>query len=170
VVHGGTGALQKNYSKFLWFELATVTSQALKYDVVTNTPYEYEGLNQPSSTGAHRVPYRCAITRICVECTTTKETQYTDLWVHLLNVPEYRSIAEKAISMLIQMPATDLCQSGFSYLCETKSRKRSSITHIDPLMREQLKRRLFLGLSCWLLTCNIKKAKYHILDFVVYFM
>jgi len=24
----------------LWFELATVTSQALKYDVITYTPYE----------------------------------------------------------------------------------------------------------------------------------
>jgi len=33
----------KNYRKFLWFELATVTSQALKYYVITYTPYE--GLN-----------------------------------------------------------------------------------------------------------------------------
>jgi len=28
----------KNYRKFLWFELATVTSQALKYYVITYTP------------------------------------------------------------------------------------------------------------------------------------
>jgi len=28
---------------FLWFKLATVTSQALKYDVITYT--QYEGLN-----------------------------------------------------------------------------------------------------------------------------
>jgi len=35
----------KKYRKFLWFELATVTSQALKYDVITYTPYE--GLNYP---------------------------------------------------------------------------------------------------------------------------
>jgi len=34
---------QKIYRKFLWFESATVTSQALKYDVITYTPYE--GLN-----------------------------------------------------------------------------------------------------------------------------
>jgi len=40
---GGTSARQKNYTKFLWFELATVTSQALKYDVITYT--SYEGLN-----------------------------------------------------------------------------------------------------------------------------
>jgi len=33
----------KKYRKFLWFELSTVTSQALKYDVITYTPYE--GLN-----------------------------------------------------------------------------------------------------------------------------
>jgi len=36
---GGTIARQKNYRKFLWFELATVTSQAMKYDVITYTPY-----------------------------------------------------------------------------------------------------------------------------------
>ena len=64
-----------------------------------------------------------------------KETPYTEFWVHLLNVPEYRSIAKKAISVLIQMPTTYLCESGFSCLCEIKSRKRNSITHIDPLMR-----------------------------------
>jgi len=29
-----------NYREFLWFELVTVTSQALKYDVITYTPYE----------------------------------------------------------------------------------------------------------------------------------
>jgi len=40
---GGTSARQTNYRKFLRFELATVTSQALKYDVITYTPYE--GLN-----------------------------------------------------------------------------------------------------------------------------
>jgi len=40
---GGTSVRQKNYSKFLWFEMAIVTSQALKYDAITYTPYE--GLN-----------------------------------------------------------------------------------------------------------------------------
>jgi len=37
----GTSARQKNYSKFLVFELATVTPQALKYDVIKYTPYEF---------------------------------------------------------------------------------------------------------------------------------
>jgi len=40
---GGTSARQKFYRKFLWFELAIVTLQALKYDVITYT--SYEGLN-----------------------------------------------------------------------------------------------------------------------------
>jgi len=34
---------KKNYRKFLWFELETVTSQPLKYYIITYTPYE--GLN-----------------------------------------------------------------------------------------------------------------------------
>jgi len=40
---GGTSARQQNCRKILRFELATVTSQALKYDVVSYTPYE--GIN-----------------------------------------------------------------------------------------------------------------------------
>ena len=40
---GGTSESQKNYRRFLYFELATVMSQALKCDVITYTPYE--GLN-----------------------------------------------------------------------------------------------------------------------------
>jgi len=40
---GGRNSRLKNYRKILWFELATVTSQALKYGVITCTPYE--GLN-----------------------------------------------------------------------------------------------------------------------------
>jgi len=40
---GGTSARQKYYRKVLWCELATVTSQALEYDVITDTPCE--GLN-----------------------------------------------------------------------------------------------------------------------------
>ena len=39
----GGSARQNNYTKFLWFDLATVTSQALEYDAFTCTPYE--GLN-----------------------------------------------------------------------------------------------------------------------------
>jgi len=35
--------MSKNYRKFLWFQLATVTSQSFKYDVIIYTPYV--GLN-----------------------------------------------------------------------------------------------------------------------------
>ena len=51
-----------------------------------------------------------------------KETPYTKLWVHLLNVPEYRNLAKKAISVPIHMPTTYLCENVFSCLCEIKSR------------------------------------------------
>jgi len=37
---GGHKWTSKNYRKFLRFELATVTSQALKYDVISYTPYQ----------------------------------------------------------------------------------------------------------------------------------
>ena len=40
---GRVSARQNNYTKFLWLDLATVTSQALEYDAFTCTPYE--GLN-----------------------------------------------------------------------------------------------------------------------------
>jgi len=40
---GGTSARQNKYRILLRFELATVMSQALKYDVITYAPYE--GLN-----------------------------------------------------------------------------------------------------------------------------
>jgi len=35
----GTQVHVKNYRNFLWFEWATVTSQALKYDVITYTQF-----------------------------------------------------------------------------------------------------------------------------------
>jgi len=35
---GGHKRTSKKYRKNLWFELATVTSQALKHDVTTYTP------------------------------------------------------------------------------------------------------------------------------------
>ena len=88
-----------------------------------------------------------------------KETPYTEFWVHLLNVPEYRSIAEKAISVLIQMPTTYLCESGFSCLCEIKSRKRNSITHIDPLMRGAIEKDIIPRFE--LLVNNVQQQNSH---------
>ena len=56
---------------------------------------------------------------------------------------------------------TKICV-GYTTLCEIKYQKRHSIIHINPLMTEQLKRRLFLSLSCLLRTCN-NKNKHQIL-------
>ena len=33
-----------------------------------------------------------------------KETLYTEFWVHLLNVPEYRSIAKKQLLLSLKCP------------------------------------------------------------------
>ena len=56
---------------------------------------------------------------------------------HLLNVPQYRSIAKRAISIFLKMPTTYLCENGFSFLYEIKSRKKNLITHIDPLRTDK---------------------------------
>ena len=86
-----------------------------------------------------------------------KETAYIEFWVHLLNVPEYKSIAEKAISVLIQIPITYLREIGFSWLCEIKPCKRNSITHIDSLMRGAVKMGIILRFGMLVDICSSKK-------------
>ena len=56
---------------------------------------------------------------------------FKEFWVLVVNVPEYRSIAKKAIFVLMQIPTTYLCESDFSCLCVIKSRKKNFITHMD---------------------------------------
>ena len=41
-------------------------------------------------------------------------TPCANFWVQLWHVSEYKKLAEKAISLLIQSPSTYLCESGFS--------------------------------------------------------
>jgi len=60
---GGHECTSKIYRKFLWFELATATSQALKYDVITFTPYE--GLSQCSATFFHSRHTRQQLSQSC---------------------------------------------------------------------------------------------------------
>ena len=43
-----------------------------------------------------------------------KETPHTEFWVHLPNVPEYRSIAKKAISVPIQINHNVFMQKRFN--------------------------------------------------------
>ena len=69
-----------------------------------------------------------------------KETQCTEFRMHQLNVPEHRSIAKKAISVVIQMPTTYLCESVFYSLCMIKSHKRNPITQINTLMKVALQK------------------------------
>jgi len=60
--------------------------------------------------------------------TLFKETPHTEFWVHLLNVPEYRSIVETAISMLMQIPATYLCEVVF-LVCVKSNLEREIQSH-----------------------------------------
>ena len=74
-------------------------------------------------------------------------------------MPKCRSIVKKAISVLIQMPITYLCESGFSCLCEIKSCKRNSIIHSDPLMRRAIKKDITPRFGMLVdIICNNKKV------------
>ena len=69
-------------------------------------------------------------------------TPYADFWVQLWHVPEYKKLAEKAISLLIQSPSTYLCESGFSTLSLITIKQRNSIEKIEHLMRGALETEL----------------------------
>ena len=69
-------------------------------------------------------------------------TPYADFWVQLWHVPEYKKLAEKAISLLIQSPSTYLCENGFSTLSQIKTKQRNLIEKIDHLMRGALETEL----------------------------
>ena len=70
---------------------------------------------------------------------------YNEFWVSLFEVPEYQNLAQKAISVLIRMPTTYLCEQGFSALVEIKSNKRNAIKDVDTLMRGALDSLVFLN-------------------------
>ena len=96
-----------------------------------------------------------------------QEKSYSDFWVHLLDIPEYRSIAEKAICILTPMPTTYLCESGFSCLCKIKSRKRNSITRIDPLMRGAIEQEINPRFELLVRICRNRKAiECYVLHFI----
>ena len=62
--------------------------------------------------------------------------------VQLWHVPEYKKLAEKAISLLIQSQSTYLCESGFSTLSQIKTKQGNSIEKIDQLRRGALETEL----------------------------
>ena len=83
---------------------------------------------------------------------------YNEFWILLLKVYEYRILAQKAISILICMPTTYLCEQRFSALLKIKLKKRNSIKDDDTLMR-RLKRRF---LPCFSqLTDKIQQQSWH---------
>ena len=65
-----------------------------------------------------------------------------DFWVTLLDIPEYKELAEQAIAIFVQMPTSYLCEQGFSSLVLIKTKKRNAILNLDPLMRVALENRL----------------------------
>ena len=67
---------------------------------------------------------------------------YADFWVKLCNMPEYKALAERPISILVRLPCTYLCESGFSSLTQIKCQKRNRLTNIDPVMRLALETKL----------------------------
>ncbi|XP_076061599.1 protein FAM200A-like [Oratosquilla oratoria] len=65
-----------------------------------------------------------------------------DFWVTLLDIPEYKDLAEQAIAIFVQMPTSYLCEQGFSSLVLIKTKKRNAILNLDTLMRVALENRL----------------------------
>ena len=61
-------------------------------------------------------------------------TPYANFWVQLWHVSEYKKLAEKAISLLIQSPSTYLCESGFSTLSQIMTKERNSTEKINHFM------------------------------------
>nr|XP_045596426.1 protein FAM200A-like [Procambarus clarkii] len=69
-------------------------------------------------------------------------THPMDFWVTLLDIPEYKDLAEQAIAIFVQMPTSYLCEQGFSSLVLVKTKKRNAILNLDPLMPVALENRL----------------------------
>ena len=65
---------------------------------------------------------------------------YGDYWVSLLEFPEYKTIALKALQELVLMPTTYLSEKGFSCLVELKTKKRNALKCVDSSMRVALER------------------------------
>lgn len=65
-----------------------------------------------------------------------------DFWISLLNIAEYKDLADQATAMFVQMPTSYLCEQGFSSLVLIKTKKRNAILNLDPLMRVALENRL----------------------------
>ena len=63
---------------------------------------------------------------------------YGDYWVSLLESPVYKTIALKALQVVVLMPTTYLSEKGFSCLVELKTKKRNALKCVDSSMRVAL--------------------------------
>lgn len=70
---------------------------------------------------------------------------YTEFWVSVLSIPEYRGLGEITISMRVLIPLTYLYERRFSTLVEIKSKKINCIRDVDTLMRVTPETRLCLA-------------------------
>ena len=53
----------------------------------------------------------------------------------MLDIPEYKELAEEAATLFVQIPASCLCEKGFSDLLLIKTKNRNDILHLDHLMQ-----------------------------------
>ena len=61
-----------------------------------------------------------------------------DYWVGLLESPEHKKIALKALRELVLMPTTYMSEKEFSCLVELKTKKRNTLKDVCLLMRGAL--------------------------------
>ena len=62
---------------------------------------------------------------------------YSEFWIHILQQPEYKSLATIALKKLVILPTTYMAENGFSALVDFKS-KGNILKHVDELMRGAL--------------------------------
>ena len=61
-----------------------------------------------------------------------------DYWAGLLESPEYKKIALKALRKLVLMPTTYMSEKEFSCFVELKTKKRNTLKYVCLLMRGAL--------------------------------
>ena len=87
-----------------------------------------------------------------------KETTYTEFWLHLLNVPEYRSIAKKEYLFSFKCPQRIYAKVIFIVCVRSNLEKEIQSRTSIHWWGLQLKKIPFLGLECCLIVCNSKKS------------
>ena len=50
---------------------------------------------------------------------------YPNFWVSRFTIPDYRNLSQKAISVLVRMPTTYICEQEFSALVKIQSKRET---------------------------------------------